>query len=107
MTDERDGVWLHAEHRVTIAELSETCGLSQELLRELVEYGALHPRDPASGDWIFGTECVATLRVAARLASDLELEPPATALVIRFLERIGELEAEVRALHARLSRPLG
>ena len=105
MAEERDIVWLHAEREVTIADLSESCGLPEEVLRELVEYGALQPRDPGSEEWCFGAECVVALRTAARLRADLELETPAMALVLAFLERIQRLEARIRSLDAELSRP--
>ena len=106
MNEDRDVVWLHAERQVTIADLSESCGLPQEVLRELVEYGALRPRqDPGSEEWCVGAECVVTLRTAARLRADLELETPAMALVLAFLERIERLEARIRSLDAELSRP--
>ena len=105
MAEDRDVVWLHAERQVTIADLSESCGLPEEVLRELVEYGALHPRDPGSDEWCFSAECVVSLRTAARLRSDLELETPAMALVLAFLERIERLEARIRSLDAELSRP--
>lgn len=105
MAEDSDAVWLHAQGQVTIGDLSESCRLPQEVLRELVEYGALRPRDPGSGDWCFSAECVVTLRTAARLGADLELETPAMALVLAFLERIERLEARIRSLDAELSRP--
>ncbi len=37
-----------------------------------------------------------------RLGRDLELEPHGVALMIELLDRIRELEAQVRDLHARL-----
>jgi len=41
------------------------------------------------------------VRKAARLCGDLELETSAMALVVSFLERIQELEAQVRRLRAQ------
>ena len=95
-------VWLQAQRTVTIVELSEASGLPVASLEELVEYGALAPADSAAQT--FTAEYIATLRDAARLCSDLELEMPAMALVLRFLGRIHDLEAEVRHLKAQLPR---
>jgi len=102
--EQDDAVWLHAERRVTIVELAECSGLAEEVLRELIDYGALSPADPASGVLAFNARCVATVRAAARLSNDLELETRALALVVSFLDRIDELEARVRELSAKLPR---
>ena len=96
--------WLHTRREVTIVDLVEACGLSEGELRELVDYGALHPRGGEGGEWQFGAECLVRLRTAVRLRQDLELELPAVALVLSYLERIDALEARVRDLSARLPR---
>lgn len=105
MADIDEAAWLHAEAQVTIVELARASGLPEELLRELVEYGALEPA-PEEGDWCFRADCVVRVRTAARLRNDLELETPALALVLSFLERIQKLEAQVRHLHAQLAAPV-
>lgn len=100
MADDDGGVvWVHSRARITLVELSEQCGLSQEVIRELVDMGSLEPAD--LGRWDFSADCVTCLRKAARLARDLELDTASTALVLRFLQRIERLEEEVRALRAR------
>lgn len=102
MAEHEDVMWLHAEHRVTIVELAECSGLAEDVLRELVDYGALSPVDPGALD--FNARCVASVRAAARLTQDLELDTPALALVLSFLERIDALESRVRELNAKLPR---
>jgi chaperone modulatory protein CbpM len=104
MTDPAEVDWLHAETRVTLVELAQTSGLPEELLRELVEYGALEPAEGAD-EWCFNADCVVRVRTAARLRNDLELETGSLALVLSFLERIERLEAQVRHLHAQLAAP--
>ncbi len=99
-----DAVWLHAEHRVTIVELAECSGLAEEVVRELVDYGALSPLDPVAGVLDFNARCVARVRAAVRLSQDLELDTPALALVVSFLERIDELETRLREMNAKLPR---
>ena len=107
--EHEDAMWLHAESRITIVELAQFSGLREEVLRELVEYGALAPAQPGAGELDFNARCVASVRTAARLSNDLalELETPALALVLSFLERIEELEGRLRALDAQLARPRG
>ena len=96
--------WLHATARLRIVELSEASGLTTEVLRELVDFGVLAPCDPAAGEWDFTGDCVPALRAAARLGADFELETHALALVLSYLRRIEELEAQVQALAAQLPR---
>jgi len=105
MAEQHDVAWLHAEAEITLVELAETTGLPEEVVRELVDYGALEPAREASAAWCFRAECVARVRTAARLRNDLELETPALALVLSFLERIQRLEAQVRHLHAQVAPP--
>jgi chaperone modulatory protein CbpM len=104
MAHETDAVWFHAGHRVTIVELAECSGLPEAVVRELIDYGALAPVDPAAPQPDFSARCVASVRTAVRLANDLELETPALALVISFLERIDELESRLREMQAKLPR---
>jgi chaperone modulatory protein CbpM len=104
MTENDEAAWLHAESRVTLVELAHTSGLPEDVIRELVDYGALAP-EPAAGEWCFSAECVVRVRKAARLRNDLELETGSLALVLSFLERIQHLEAQVRHLHAQLAGP--
>jgi chaperone modulatory protein CbpM len=101
MADPVEGVvWFETHAQVTLVEVARSSGLSVEVLRELVDYGALVP---AEGD-VLPAACVGRLREAARLRSDLELDTAAVALVLRYLERIEELEARVRYLSAQGAR---
>jgi hypothetical protein len=103
-TDHEEVLWLHASRRVSLVELADVCGLPQDVLEELVAFGALRPV-AAAPEERFAADCVSRLRAAARLRNDLELETPALALALAFLERIQSLEAEVRSLDARIGRP--
>jgi chaperone modulatory protein CbpM len=102
MAGEQDVVWLHAHARLRLVDLSDACGLTQEVLRDLVEFGVIEPADAAAME--FAADCLPTLRAAARLRADFELETHALALVVSYLRRIEELEARVQALAARLPR---
>lgn len=101
--EDQELLWLYSETRISIAELALFSGFTESVLRDLVEYGALTPVVPQD-EWTFSADCVARLRKAARLHDDLELDTPALALVLSFLETIQRLEGEVRDLGARLPR---
>ncbi|SRR5258708_31476916 len=103
--DAPETLWLHATTQVTIVDLAQCSGLPEELLRELVELGALAPTGGEVAEWRFGAECIARVRAAARLCDDLELDIPTLALVLSFLERIADLEERIRHLHAQLPTP--
>ncbi len=95
----------YAGAQVTLVELSHASGLEPDVLRELVEYGALALSTTEGAEWSFSAECVVRVRTAARLKIDLELETPAVALVLSYLERIQRLESELRHLRAQLTAP--
>src|SRR5579862_9073643 len=100
MAEQDDAVWLHAGAQVTLVELARVSGLAPDVLRELVEVGALAPVAQEASEWYFSAECVVRVRTAARLGTDLELETAALALVLTYLERIQRLESELRHLRA-------
>ncbi len=97
--------WLHGRYQVSIVELADTCGVSEAIVRELVEYGALAPADSDVEPLMFSAEWVGRMRRAARIGADLELETQGLALVLSFLERIERLEEEITHLSAQLSSP--
>jgi chaperone modulatory protein CbpM len=97
-----EALWMDAHQEVSFAELSQSSGLSEAELRELVDCGALAPIDVQSAAWTFGGDCLVTVRTACRLRNDLELDPHALALALLFLNRIRALEAQLRDLQAQL-----
>ena len=105
MADDGKVQWLHGHYQVSIVELADTCGVSESIVRELVEYGALVPADPEAQGWTFSAEWVARMRRAARIGGDLELETRGIALVLTFLERIERLETQIGHLQAQLAAP--
>ena len=86
---------------LSIAQLVERSGLSEEDLQVLVECGALLPRDTGASQWTFSSQCVVTARTARRLRDDFALDDThALAVVLRFHERVTALEQELRRLRA-------
>jgi len=97
-------MWLHEQHEFLLEELCELSGLSETELRELVDYGVLAPINPGARHWVFGADRLVVARSARRLRQDFDLDPHAVALVVTMLERVRDLEAELRDLRARLPR---
>jgi chaperone modulatory protein CbpM len=99
-------LWLDERGTVTLVELSQCSGLSENELRELVEVGALEPLDAEAPQWSFGSRCIVSARAASRLRNDFELDTSGLAVALSLLERVRELELEVQRMRARLPRPL-
>jgi len=97
--------WLDRHQPLTLAELAELSGLPATELWDLVENGVLTPLDPTAATQNFGAECLAVARTAARLRADFELNPAGLTLALTLLDRVRELEAQLRSVHARLPRP--
>lgn len=99
----QETLWLDQHTHVSIVDLAACTQLSEELLRELVEYGALEPVDARADSWLFAAQWIPRCRAAARLAADLELDTPVLALVLGFLGRIDDFEKEIASLRARVN----
>lgn len=95
-------VWQDEWHEVSFAELVELSGLSEMELRQLVETGALVPRDMSGKQWSFSGHYVITARAIRRLRDDFDLGPNALALALLFLDRIRDLEVQLCELRAQL-----
>mgnify|MGYP000231729606 FL=1 len=72
----------------------------EELLLQMVAEGLLQPQGPAPEYWRFPGPQVRRAQRAARLMRDLELDLPATVLVLELLEEVERLRARVRQLGA-------
>ena len=91
---------------ITFAQLIECSEMSDAELRELIDYGALVPLDPGTSSWMFRAETLTIARNAGRLRREFDLDVHGIAVLLRFIERIEELEAELRALRATVAGPV-
>lgn len=94
--------WLHEHYEFSLEELCELSGLTEAELRELVDHGVLAPIEPRARAWTFRADRLVVARSARRLRKDLDLDPHGVALVVALLERVRDLEAELRDLRAKL-----
>lgn len=95
-----DGAW-------TLSTLEQISGLAASELRELIDYGALQPQNAdlvAEEHWLFAARCAVTVRTAVRLRRDFDLDAPALALALTLVDRIRDLEDELRRAHALMPR---
>jgi chaperone modulatory protein CbpM len=93
--------WLSERYELSLAQLCELSGLSETELRGLVECGAIAPADPDAREWTFGADRLLVARSAHRLRRDFELDLQGLALAVTLLERVRDLEEQLRYLRAR------
>ncbi|WP_327293904.1 MULTISPECIES: chaperone modulator CbpM [unclassified Streptomyces] len=82
--------------RFSLDVTARRCGLHPDLIRRLVALGLVDAAHDAEGRLWFGPGAPATLARVQRLRAGLQLNYAAVGLVMHLLDRIGELEAEVR-----------
>ena len=105
MTSEHgDAPWSDEHRHLPLRDLAEVLGLSEVELLELVDYGALSPAHATEGQWAFSVHSISVARTARRLREEYDLEAHGVALVLAYLDRIHDLEAELCALRAQLPR---
>ena len=97
---------LLTEHlEVALEELVQASGLSAHEIIELVEYGALEPVGGTAAEssaWRFSARAIVMGRRASRLKADFDLNVSALSLVLTYLQRIEDMEAELTRLRAQL-----
>lgn len=100
-------IWLDSRETVSLAELSQVCGMSMDELDELVDYGALVPLAPSSSkpDDLYSAACIVQLRTVCKLRLDFDLDVFTAAVLLGYLDRIAELQRQVISLQARLGAP--
>ena len=86
---------------LSYSELVAASGMPEEVVHELVRYGALAPLDAAAPAWTFNAYALVVVRKVQRLRNDFELDTHAVAVVLSYQERIEALEAQLRELRAR------
>ncbi|WP_043458025.1 chaperone modulator CbpM [Azohydromonas australica] len=107
--EERDtSQWIVEEQvELSIDELGHACRCSRESIVALVREGVLQPTDATdvqAPEWRFRGQSLQRARRATRLQRELELNVPAVALVLQLLDRIDELEGQLRGGRSNAGR---
>ena len=82
---------------LSLNTVAERSGLHPALIRQLVGLGLLDCTSDANGQLWFAPSTMATLARIQRLRSELSLNYAAIGLVLDLLDRIDDLEAQVRS----------
>jgi chaperone modulatory protein CbpM len=102
MSLEAEVLWLDERRAVSLAELVELSGLSQEEVLELVQGGAIPVREMRGTLYTFSAQVIGVARTASRLRDELELDIAGLGVALRLLDRVRGLEEEIARLRALL-----
>jgi chaperone modulatory protein CbpM len=108
--DETNSPALHGrvvEEELTLStvELSRASHASEAHIEVWVSEGVLQPSGTSPEQWRFSGRSLTRVRVAMRLARDLEINSPGVALALDLLDEIEALEARLRRVSGRPLRP--
>ncbi len=95
------GTLLDEQAELSLTDLSKACCSSAEWIIELVEEGALDPisnkaHSTQYTQWRFSANSLRKAQTAMRLQRDLNINLAGIALALELLQRVEELEAQVR-----------
>jgi chaperone modulatory protein CbpM len=88
---------------LTLTEVSQCVQLSVETVITIVDHGIVEPRGAQPQEWLFAQDMLDTLRRAARLQQDLELDWEAIALALNLIEEVRTLRRENQRLRRQLA----
>lgn len=86
------------EYSLTLAELSQCCGVTVEKLLVLIGEGVLTPAGRTQREWRFSGPEIARAQSALRLERDLGVNPAGAALAIELMDEMQQLRQRVRLL---------
>lgn len=75
----------------TLGELSRACGVSAELVMEMVEEGVVEPFGDEPSAWRFHGDAVTRVQTALRLSEDLRVNLAGAALALDLIDELAEL----------------
>ena len=92
------------QHELSLSELSQLSDLPREVLLELLDCGAIAPLESLAGaaEPRFGAAALSSARAARRLRADFELDAHALMVALKLMDRVAELEAQLRELRAQM-----
>ena len=91
---------LDEQTHYTLDELCSACGITVDIILDMVAEGVVEPEGPTPEAWRFAGTALVRIQAALRLQRDLRVNLPGAALALDLLE---ELEA-LRRRHLALGR---
>ena len=97
-TNMLSGELLEEEAEVSLAQLCQACGLSEEEIVKLVDEGIIDPVGHKPAVWRFHAVSLRRVRITRNLQQELGVNTPGAALALTLLEELEELRARLRRL---------
>ncbi len=91
MTDAISALLLDDSVELTLTELCSSCGLSEQLVVEIVAEGIVEPSGGEPRQWRFSGVAVSRVRRVVRLQHEFDVNLPGAALALELLEEIERL----------------
>lgn len=87
---------------ISLEELCEICGISPEILDEMLEYQIVFPEGESPEEFVFDMIQLQRAKTALRLQRDLEVNFAGTAIILDMLEELEALRARTELLEKHL-----
>ena len=92
------GLVLNEETYCTLADLCRMCGVTAELIHDMIDEGILTPQGESPRDWRFTYIAIKRVQTSLRLQHDLRINLPGCGLVLDLLDELEELRGQFRRL---------
>ncbi|WP_028357503.1 chaperone modulator CbpM [Brackiella oedipodis] len=93
-----EAIWLNQDQVCSLQHIVEVSGLTEPEVISLADAGVLPMVDTKQSEspYVFYSECMVTATKARRLRDDFELQGDGLSLVLQLLDRIEELQRQIR-----------
>lgn len=95
------GVVLDENVDFSLGELCRYCGVSVEVLIDMVDEGLLEPIGSAPDNWRFPGSALQRAQTALRLTNDLRVNLAGAALALELMDELDDLRRQLRLLQNR------
>lgn len=95
------GIIIDEHVTITLHDMCQHCGVSADVIIEMVEYGIVDPIGEAQEEWNFQAAALQRLQTALRLQHDLGVNLEGVGLIIDLLEEVRVLRERVALLESR------
>lgn len=90
------GVVLNETTRCTLPDICALCGVTTEIIHEMVEEGIITPEGQSALEWQFTSLAIKRVQTAMRLQRDLHVNLPGCAVALDLLDELEELRRMYR-----------
>ena len=87
---------LDEDSRYSFGDLCRLCGVTAEMILDMIDEGLLSPGGRVPGEWSFSGLEIKRVQTTIRLQRDLRVNLPGCALVLQLLEELEELRQRHR-----------